>query len=93
MPQITITNPLAETEYNKNEPIQINLDITSSYPIKKVDYFVNDTYLGTSTNTPFSFTFTPNDVANITQDNTLKVIVTNNVFGQSETTKVFAVGQ
>ena len=82
---------MAETEYNRNQPLQIDIQTNGTQPLTKVDYYVNNEYIGTSTSAPFSYTFTPNDVTTLTTDSTIRAIATDSVFNRIETNKIFSI--
>jgi len=60
--------------YNKNENIIISINSTGKNPIKKVDVFVNNTYITSLKNYPFTVSFVPNNINGILGTNTIKVI-------------------
>jgi beta-glucosidase len=54
-PQIEITSPTNGQVFNNPENIQLEVDITSSAPIQRVDYFNQGILIGSSETEPFSF--------------------------------------
>ena len=65
--------------YNKNENINISIKTTSKNPIKKIDIFVNDTYLTSLKSSPFITNFVPRDVLGISNLNTVRVIAVDSI--------------
>ena len=65
--------------YNKDETITLSIQPTSLYQIKKVDIFINNTYLTSLKTSPFIATFTPGNINDISQNNTIKVIAVDGV--------------
>jgi 1A family penicillin-binding protein len=92
IPEITIENPTNTTVYNANESISINLDYKTKYPVDSFDIFVNNTYLGNTKNTPFSFSFVPSSIENIQEVNELRVIIRDEVYNKAEASVSFSVG-
>ncbi len=71
-PTVAIITPIAGTHYAGSSELTIAISLSGPSPLRKADYYLNDIYLGTSTNGTFSFV--PNSVTNVSTDNELKVI-------------------
>ncbi|PIR58085.1 MAG: hypothetical protein COU71_00610 [Parcubacteria group bacterium CG10_big_fil_rev_8_21_14_0_10_38_31] len=91
-PKITIINPKPENIYTENDKITIQIKNSSKFPISRVDIFLNNTYLGSTVNAPFNFSFTPNNIEGISDKNELKVIVYDTVKNKGEATMVLNIG-
>lgn len=91
-PKITIIEPKSENTYNENSKITIQLQNSSKFPVSRVDIFLNNIYLGSTVNSPFNFSFTPNSIEGIKDKNELKVIVYDTVKNKGETTIVLNIG-
>ena len=89
-PKILIIEPKPGSIYDADEKIQLKISSLGSFPLKKIDIFVNDVFLGTR-EAPFSFYFTPEDLENIGADNVLKIISYDSMFNRAETTSSFKV--
>ncbi|MEO8637936.1 MAG: PBP1A family penicillin-binding protein [Candidatus Taylorbacteria bacterium] len=71
---VAIVNPQGSKQYKKGQPINIGLEFApGGSPIVRANYYLNNAFLGSSGDSPFEFTFTPDSVKKI---NTLKVILT-----------------
>jgi 1A family penicillin-binding protein len=91
-PIIKIISPNTETNYLANQKILIEISNKSVYPISKVEFYINNTYLGTTNTFPYLFSFTPTEINYINiGENTLKVKVTDSVFNRSEENISFTV--
>jgi membrane peptidoglycan carboxypeptidase len=88
-PKISITSPTQNSIYASNEPILIKTNQNTHYPIKTVDFYINDQYLGSKTSAPFDFSFIPKDIENINNVNEVRVIIKDSVYNQAETSVVF----
>lgn len=73
-PQITILNPLGGSTHQASERILVNVEHSGHFTLSKIDYFLNDIYLGSSTGEPFSFSFVPKDFQFTQGQNTLKAV-------------------
>ncbi|MFA5773510.1 MAG: PBP1A family penicillin-binding protein [Candidatus Paceibacterota bacterium] len=78
--------------YKKNETIIISINPISKNPIKKVDVFVNNTYVTSLKSLPFAMNFTPNNIDDISSTNTLRIIGVDTLGNMGEKTLTFYVG-
>lgn len=90
-PKVTVTTPSSSAAYPPNQKIFISTLVNSSFPISKVEFFLNGEYLGNSSLHPFIFSFIPGDFENITDENQLRVVVYDSVFNKGEATVNFRV--
>lgn len=81
---IRITTPDDVTVYNKDNRVTISFNIDSDNPITKTEFYVNNQYIGASQSFPFSFNFTPSTIESIQEENTLKIVVTDNILNRFE---------
>lgn len=93
IPQVMIMSPNSSILYAKNQKVFVSTQINASFPITKVEYYLNGNYLGNSLNAPFQFSFVPEDIDGITDTNNLRVVVYDSVFNKSEATTNFMVSQ
>lgn len=89
-PTVNILSPDPNTIYSVDEKIQLKVSSYGTYPLQKIDIFVNDTYVGTS-KTPFIFSFSPNELANIKEQNDIKLISYDTAYNSTETNSTFRV--
>ncbi len=92
-PKINILNPNSKTDYSFEEKITVQTSIGNTYPVSKVDFYINNNYIGSSSVYPFLFSFTPKEIDSIQKINTLKVVATDSVFNKGEVTEEFIVTQ
>jgi len=82
-PQFEIINPTITNIYNKNQRINILLNIQpNKYSISKIDYYMNGIFIGSSQGQNI-FSFVPNDLQTIETNNNLKVIIYDTVFNKT----------
>ena len=89
-PVVSITEPDTETVYSKYQRIQLRIENTGSYPLQKIDVFVNDVFLDTVM-PPFNFSFIPEELDNLKSENELKIISYDTAYNRGETSVIFKV--
>jgi penicillin-binding protein 1C len=77
--------------YKKDENITILIGSNSKNTINKIDVFINNTYLTSLKSYPFSTSFTPNNIGDISKNNTIKIIGVDNQGNIGENTISFKV--
>ena len=85
-PVVTIATPNPSIIYNKNQQVVVSTQINFSFPLSKVEFFLNGNYIGNSTMAPFSFSFIPEDIEGVTAVNSLRVVAYDSVFNKGEAT-------
>jgi penicillin-binding protein 1C len=83
---IQIVNPLNGSTLDANTPVTVTVNVSSPNQIKKVDYFVNSTYVATSESYPYAVTITPATVNGIDSLSEIKAIATDAIYNKKETT-------
>ncbi|MBP7006579.1 MAG: transglycosylase domain-containing protein [Candidatus Pacebacteria bacterium] len=91
-PEILIKEPNETTTYSPDTKIQIEISNKGKYSIQKIEIFVNDIYLG-ATGSPFKFSFFPNDLENLREENKLTIIAYDSAFNRGEFTSYFKVSK
>jgi len=91
-PIVLIISPDDSTVYQPNQKINLQVSSSGTYPLQKMDIFVNNIYLETIT-PPFNFSFIPKNLDNLGATNDLKIISYDTVYNKSETDSVFNVKQ
>jgi len=89
-PVIEVLEPNLQKTYRSGEKIQLKVKSLGVYPLERMDIFINEVYLGTL-NSPFGFSFTPEELDNLRENNELKVIVYDKVFNRAENVFYFKV--
>jgi hypothetical protein len=78
--------------YKKDETITVSFNTTDQNPIKKVDVFVNNTYLTSLKTYPLITSFVPRDISDISAINTIHIIGVDVLGNIGEQTMSFSVG-
>ena len=90
-PKISVINPNPNLTYSKKYNITVTLNMIGKFPISKVDYFVNGNFMGSVNRSPWSFSFAPTDIENLTPENEIRVVAYDNVLNRGETKSAFKV--
>ncbi len=86
-PVLSFIAPGQGASFAPNDRIAVSVNIKGKYPITKVEYYINNLFVGYSTQAPYVFSFTPSSVQTIAPQNTLTAIAFDNVLnrGTAET--------
>ncbi|MFH1608821.1 MAG: PBP1A family penicillin-binding protein [Patescibacteria group bacterium] len=87
---ILILEPNTENSYPVDQKIQLKIQKTGPYELKKIDIFINGSYLGTS-NFPFNFSFIPSELDNLENENQIRIIAYDLVYNQAEIISTFKI--
>ena len=87
---ISIIQPNQNTIYLPNQKIQLQISDSGKFPLKKIEIFINDVYLGNS-EFPFNFSFIPLELDNLRENNEIKIISYDSVYNRGENTASFKV--
>ncbi|MFA7252392.1 MAG: PBP1A family penicillin-binding protein [Candidatus Paceibacterota bacterium] len=91
-PKIKIISPNTDERYAPDQKITIQTSLQSSYPVSKMDFYINENYLGSSSLAPFLFSFMPNEISAVSRGkNTLKIVATDSAYNRSEEEIEFTV--
>ena len=91
-PIVSIIEPNNTANYSPDKKINLKILSSGVFPLQKIDIFINGIYLET-TQFPFGFSFTPQELENIQSANELKIISYDTVYNRSETSLIFSVAQ
>ncbi|MFA5751318.1 MAG: transglycosylase domain-containing protein [Candidatus Paceibacterota bacterium] len=89
-PNVFVIEPNNQNIYRSDQKIQLKITNLNPTPLKKIDIFINDIYLGTS-EPPFIFSFVPKDLENLKKENTIKIVSYDNVYNRGENKSIFFV--
>ncbi len=92
MPKVSITEPNNSTVYNPNQTINLKISTSGRYPVQRIDVFINGVYINTLEQ-PFNFSFAPQNLENLQNENELKLISYDTINNKSETNLIFKVQQ
>ncbi|MEI8175211.1 MAG: penicillin-binding transpeptidase domain-containing protein, partial [bacterium] len=89
-PSVSIVSPDTTTVYDPSQKIQLKIASYGTFPLQKVEVFINDVYLETI-KPPFNFSFTPSDLTNLKTINNLKLISYDTAYNSTETNSIFSI--
>lgn len=90
-PKVTIVSPDQNSLYNKNTRLQVTVSVTSRFPIAKVDYFINNTFAGSSGSYPYNFSFTPGEIDGLTAKNEIRAVAYDNFLNRGQAVQEFKI--
>ncbi|MFA6257148.1 MAG: PBP1A family penicillin-binding protein [Candidatus Paceibacterota bacterium] len=90
--QMSIISPKNDAVYPQDQKISLLLKNLGSYPIEKVDVFINDIYMDNLT-PPFNYSFTPQNLENLQVVNELKIVYYDKIYNRGETTTTFKISE
>ena len=94
VPKISILGLDGNKKYDRDQKVYASISNTPNpgqYQLSKVDYFLNDRFIGSSSQYPFAVSFTPSAVPNIENNNILKAVGYDSVFNRGETSINFSI--
>jgi 1A family penicillin-binding protein len=74
-PSITVSKPQNNGTFRHDERVTIEFSASGKYPLSEAQFFVNRVFIGDNNRSPFSFSFVPDAVPSIKQNNTLTIVV------------------
>ena len=87
-PVVVLIEPNTTTVYPTDQKIQLKIQSFGVFPLEKIDIFINNVFLGSST-PPFSFSFVPSELDNLKNENEIKIISYDKTHNRTETTSFF----
>ncbi|MEK7645276.1 MAG: transglycosylase domain-containing protein [Patescibacteria group bacterium] len=92
-PSLTFTTPAPNASLSKTDTVSVSVGIRSHFPLNRIDYYLNNAYLGTTEQSPwiFSFHLSDTDSANLSGPNVLKAVAKDSVGNKTEATTSFNV--
>ncbi|MES2471038.1 MAG: transglycosylase domain-containing protein [Patescibacteria group bacterium] len=83
-PTISITNPDDGENFDEDEMVSISFNYRGNFALKKADFFVNGTYLGSKEDGTTNYVFRISDVPNDGRHIMVKVVAQDAVFNTAE---------
>lgn len=88
-PNISIT--LSDYSVSKSDDLQVRVQSTGTYPLKKIDVFLNGIYLDTVSQSPFTYTIDLSAIEDLSETNEIRIKGYDTVFNQNETIENFSL--
>jgi len=90
-PIVTLISPAPNQTFNNNQRVDVRISSSGQYPLSRVEFFVNDVFVGTSKTAPFAFSFTPSDLGTLKTVNNLKVVAFDTILNKTIVTESFGL--
>lgn len=92
-PILSLTGATSTVLYKPTEPIQLTVTSSGINPLSKVELYINDQKIETKSSAPFSFSFVPQDISGITNENNITIIGYDSILNKSSFTTKLLVGE
>ena len=92
-PRLSILNPQEGAQFAPNAKVRAAVSVSSKYPINKVQYFVNNFFVGTATKAPWSLMLALGELDALGVENELKAVAYDIVENRGEASVRFGVGE
>ena len=91
-PKVTITSPGTDTTLSQETPITVSISYSGAYPLQKLDVYLNNTFVGTTSASSPTFTFTPGSITGVKAGaNTLTVVATDMIYNTGTTSETITL--
>lgn len=90
-PTVLIESPRNNQTFDETSRVSVTLSTRGDFPRTKADFFLNERFVGASTESPFSFSFIPQESGLNAGTHILRVVVTDNVGNQGTDSTTFIV--
>lgn len=90
-PKIKIENPKNGFIFNSEDKISVEISSQGNFPLLKVEFYVNDVLVGSSSRPPFSFSFVPGELTLGSGESVLRVVGYDYVSNKGEGVVVFSI--
>lgn len=91
-PVVSIIEPNITSIYSSNQRIQLKIYNSGSFPLQKIDIFINNVFINTI-KPPFVFSFIPEELDSLRSENELKIISYDTIYNRTESISTFRVKQ
>jgi hypothetical protein len=88
-PKVTIIKPTKDEILDLDKQYITKINIKKTYPITHVDYFINNIFVGTAQKSPFYFSFTPNKLQVLKENNTIRAVACDSVLNKGSYSTTF----
>lgn len=93
-PKVSIVSPAFGKQYDRQESLFVSISYSGTYPLQKIEYYLNGNYIGNSSKSPFNFSFIPQEFESyIEKTNELRVVIYDSVYNKNQTSIFFDVAE
>jgi penicillin-binding protein 1C len=91
-PHIIIMSPTVSNVHPKNKSILVKLENTGTFPLQKMDVFMNNVYIGTARGSSPTLSFIPNDIKGMKiGPNIIMVVATDFVYNTTSVSETITI--
>jgi membrane peptidoglycan carboxypeptidase len=86
IPSVNIVSPLPHSTHTKGQSVSVRADVGGHYDARSIEIFLDDMFVGSADNEPFSFSFVPSELSSYhgAGQYRLKVVAVDDVYNRSE---------
>ena len=92
-PRVSFLSPDRDASFAPTGKMQVVLSLATKYPVAKVQFYVNNFFVGTATKAPWSFPISLSDLDGLQESNELKAVAYDIVQNRGEAVTHFKVVQ
>ena len=93
MPHVVIMSPTISDTHPKDKSLLVKVDTSGTYPLQKIDVFMNNVYIGTAHGTSPTLSFIPNDIKGVIDGpNNIMVVATDFVYNTVSVSETVNIG-
>ncbi len=90
-PKLAFLEPAAGATYSRAAKVSARITASSRFPVTKVNFFVNNLFVGSAAKAPWSISVSLTELDNLAETNELKAVAYDIVQNRGETTVTFLV--
>lgn len=90
-PDFTVQGIQSNESFSKTDVVSIKINEDTTYPVKEINVYINNSYITTLTEKPYEFGFVPEIIGSIQQENILRIELTDSVFNKKQIEIPFSV--
>lgn len=90
-PVLVVSGVTSGGRYSEYAPLTVSVNTSNGKVLSRVDVFVNNIFVGRSDRAPFTVTFIPSELTQITNTNTIRVVGYDNVLNKGEKEIIFTL--
>jgi 1A family penicillin-binding protein len=90
-PKISILNPVSGNTYQKGAIMTATVIGIGKYPLTKVDFYLNGSYIGATQTSPFNFSFIPKEIDGLQVQNEFKAVGYDTILNKGESIVKFDI--
>ncbi len=90
IPQVRIETP-NNGDYKNTDTVEVKISVSSNYPMLRTDYFLNDSFIGSTNGSSKTFTFIPENISSVSDMNEIRAVVYDTIYNRGQDTARFSL--